>query len=58
MNSSIFVVATNGTGLYYREVQSTNTTVYADREIATFDTEMAAIDFCDQHDDKYWYDDN
>ena len=54
--SSIFVVATNGTGLYYREVRDTDTTVYCDREVAEYVTEAEAIRFCDLNDALYWED--
>ena len=41
---SYFVVATNGTGLYCREVTEYSTTVYRDRHVAEFDTyEEAAV---------------
>ena len=53
--TSIFVVATNGTGLYYREILDTDTTVYCDREVAGFDTELEAVEFCNEHDEDYWH---
>ena len=52
--SSIFVVATNGTGLYYREVRDTDTTVYCDLEVAEYVSEAEAIRFCDANDALYW----
>ena len=54
--SSVFIVATNGTGLYYREVRDTDTTVYCDREVAEYVTEAEAIRFCDLNDALYWED--
>ena len=54
--SSVFIVATNGTGLYYREVRDTDTTVYCDREVAEYVSEAEAIRFCDLNDALYWED--
>jgi hypothetical protein len=56
MASSIFVVATNGTGLYYREVRDTDTTVYCDKEVTEFDTEAEAVAFCNAHDHEHYID--
>ena len=56
MENSVWVVATNGNGLYYREVRNTDTTVYADRVIVSFSTEWEAIEFCNEYDSGY-YDD-
>lgn len=51
---SYFDVATNGTGLYVREVRENDTTVYCDRVVESFDSESAAYDFANTHDEEYW----
>lgn len=54
MPKSVFVVATNGTGLYCREVTEYSTTVYADRYITEFDSYDEAAAFMDDNDQFYW----
>lgn len=54
MTKSVFVVATNGTGLYCREVTEYSTTVYADRYITEFDSYDEAAAFMDDNDQFYW----
>lgn len=51
-----FTVSTNGHGLTLRHVHLNDTTVYADRHVATFDTLQEAEIFCLDHDHEY-YDD-
>ena len=53
---SYFTVSTNGTGLVVREVRENDTTVYADREVATFDTWEEAEAWAEAHDHEYWED--
>ena len=53
---SYFVVATNGTGLYCREVTEYSTTVYRDRHVAEFDTYEEAAVFMEENDEFFWED--
>ena len=49
-----FTVSTSGTGLVVRQVSDTDTTVYADHQIATFDTLEEASTYAKAHDSEYW----
>lgn len=53
---SYFVVATNGNGLYCREVTEFSTTVYCDKQVAEFDTYKEAADFMDENDQSFYED--
>ena len=52
-----FEVVTNGYGLHVRIVRDTDTTVYADRTVATFDTweEAKAFENANDADPKFNY---
>jgi hypothetical protein len=53
---SYYTVSTNGHGLVVREVLDNDTTVYADTQVAAFDTWEEAEAFAEAHDSEY-YDD-
>lgn len=54
---STIIVATNGSGLYSREVSANDTTVYSDKEVAEFNTMKDANLFMDENDHNYYEDD-
>lgn len=53
---SYFTVSSNGHGLVVREVRYTDTTLYADAVIGSFDTWEEANQFAHDHDHEYYWD--
>lgn len=54
--ASYFVVATNGNGLYTREITEYSTTIYCDKQVAEFDTIAEAVAFIEKN-DQFFYED-
>ena len=53
---SYYTVSTSGHGLVVREVRYTDTTLYADAIINSFDTWEEAEAFATAHDSEYYWD--